>query len=142
MKSFSVYNSQESLIILYEDNHIIVVNKKSSEIVQSDKTGDKSIIEFIKDYIKEKYNKPGNVFCGLVHRLDRPTSGVIIFARTSKALSRLNQQFRDRSINKVYWAVVEKKPDKKSGKLSHYLKKNIKHLTNKTHIKNITNITK
>lgn len=131
MKSFSVYNSQESLIILHEDNHIVVVNKKSSEIVQGDKTGDKSIIEFVKDYIKEKYNKPGNVFCGLVHRLDRPTSGAIIFARTSKALSRLNQQFRDRSINKVYWAVVEKKPEQKLGKLIHYLKKNTKQ--NKSH---------
>lgn len=125
MKSFLAYDFQKSFI-LYEDNHIIVINKKSSEIVQSDKTGDKPIIEFIKDYIKEKYNKPGNVFCGLVHRLDRPTSGAIVFARTSKALSRLNQQFRNRSINKVYWAVVEKKPNQKSAKLRHYLKKNIK----------------
>ena len=110
--------------ILFEDNHIIVVNKRASEIVQGDKTGDRTLPDEIKDYLKEKYNKPGNVFCGVVHRLDRPTSGAVIFARTSKALERLNAQFRDKETNKVYWALVEKLPSPTSGELKHFLKKN------------------
>ena len=89
------------LKILYEDNHLIAVNKKIGDIVQSDKTGDKPLSEFVKDYIKKKYLKPGNVFLGIAHRLDRPTSGVTLFARTSKALSRLNQQFRNQEIEKI-----------------------------------------
>ncbi len=113
-----------ALEILYEDNHVIVVNKKSSDIVQGDKTGDKTLPDAIKEYLKEKYNKPGNVFCGVVHRLDRPTSGAVIFARTSKALERLNKQFRDKETAKIYWAIVDKKPDSLSGKLVHFLKKN------------------
>ena len=113
-----------SLEILYEDNHVIVVNKKASDIVQGDKTGDITLPDKIKEYLKEKYNKPGNVFCGVVHRLDRPTSGAVIFARTSKALERLNKQFRDKETNKVYWAIVEQKPEKKSDRLVHYLRKN------------------
>lgn len=115
-----------NLEVLHEDNHTIVVNKRASDIVQGDKTGDEPLPEIIKRYLKEKYNKPGNVFCGVVHRLDRPTSGALVFARTSKALSRLNAQFRDKSTDKVYWAVVENMPKKKSGRLSHYLKKNEK----------------
>lgn len=110
--------------ILYEDNHVIVVNKLPSEIVQGDKTGDATLPDAIKAYLKEKYNKPGNVFCGVVHRLDRPTSGAVIFARTSKALERLNAQFREKETNKVYWAIVENKPEKASGRLVHYLRKN------------------
>jgi 23S rRNA pseudouridine1911/1915/1917 synthase len=113
-----------SLEILYEDNHVIVVNKKASDIVQGDKTGDITLPDKIKEYLKEKYNKPGNVFCGVVHRLDRPTSGAVIFARTSKALERLNKQFREKETNKVYWALVDKKPEPSSGKLVHYLRKN------------------
>lgn len=110
--------------ILYEDNHVLVVNKLASEIVQGDKTGDRTMPDDIKAYLKEKYNKPGNVFCGVVHRLDRPTSGALVFARTSKALERLNGQFRDKETNKVYWAIVEQIPEKKTGRLVHHLKKN------------------
>jgi 23S rRNA pseudouridine1911/1915/1917 synthase len=113
-----------SLEILYEDNHVIVVNKKASDIVQGDKTGDITLPDKIKEYLKEKYNKPGNVFCGVVHRLDRPTSGAVIFARTSKALERLNKQFRDKETNKVYWAIVEQKPENQSERLVHFLRKN------------------
>lgn len=114
------------LEVLHEDNHTIVVNKKSSDIVQGDKTGDEPLSESIKTYLKDKYNKPGNVFCGVVHRLDRPTSGALVFARTSKALSRLNEQFRTKVPRKIYWAVVENMPPQKSGRLEHYLKKNEK----------------
>ena len=115
-----------ALQILYEDNHVIVVNKSASDIVQGDKTGDETLPDRIKFYLKEKYQKPGNVFCGVVHRLDRPTSGAVVFARTSKALERLNAQFRDKETNKVYWAMVETKPEKPEGTLVHYLKKNEK----------------
>tara|TARA_B100000900_G_scaffold402869_1_gene409229 strand:+ start:377 stop:1048 length:672 start_codon:yes stop_codon:yes gene_type:complete len=112
------------LEVLYEDNHIIAVNKKPSDIVQGDKTGDRPLGEFVKDYIKKKYNKPGDVFLGVVHRLDRPVSGVILFARTSKALSRLNKLFRSNQVQKIYWAVVKKKPNPTKNILVHYLKKN------------------
>lgn len=122
----SISNQLSSLSILYEDNHVIVINKRASEIVQGDKTGDETMPDKIKDYLKEKYQKPGNVFCGVVHRLDRPTSGAVIFARTSKALERLNAQFRDKETNKIYWAIVESKPEKAVGTLVHYLKKNEK----------------
>lgn len=112
--------------ILYEDNHLLVVNKRSSDIVQGDKTGDTTLPDILKNYLKEKYQKPGNVFCGVVHRLDRPTSGVLLFARTSKALERLNQQFQNRTTKKIYWAIVEERPPKESDVLEHYLKKNEK----------------
>lgn len=112
--------------VLHLDNHTIVINKKSSDIVQGDKTGDEPLVDKVKTFLKEEFNKPGNVFCGVVHRLDRPTSGAIVFARTSKSLSRLNEQFREKTTKKVYWAVVENKPAKKYGKLVHYLKKNEK----------------
>lgn len=112
------------LEVLYEDNHIIAVNKKPSDIVQGDKTGDRPLGEFVKDYIKKKYNKPGEVFLGIVHRLDRPVSGVILFARTSKALSRLNELFRCKQVQKTYWAVVKNKPNPTKDILVHYLKKN------------------
>jgi len=110
--------------ILFEDNHLIVINKKPSEIVQGDKTGDKTMPDTIKEYLKVKYNKPGNVFCGVIHRLDRPTSGAVVFARTSKGLERMNAQFREKETNKVYWAIVEQKPEKPVGSLVHFLKKN------------------
>ena len=112
--------------VLYEDNHLIIVNKAPSEIVQGDKTGDKPLSEVIKEYLKEKYHKPGNVFCGVTHRLDRPTSGVVVFAKTSKALSRLNEIFRNGEVDKTYWAVVKNKPEKKEDRLTHYLVKNEK----------------
>ncbi|MEY3236290.1 MAG: hypothetical protein RI883_391 [Bacteroidota bacterium] len=114
------------LQILYEDNHVIVINKRASDIVQGDKTGDETMPDQIKEYLKIKYEKPGNVFCGVVHRLDRPTSGAVVFARTSKALERLNAQFRDKETNKIYWAIVETKPAKSEDTLVHFLKKNEK----------------
>ena len=109
--------------ILYEDNHLIIVNKASSEIVQGDKTGDKPMSEKVKEYLKEKYNKPGNVFCGVTHRLDRPTSGLVVFAKTSKALSRLNKMFRDDEVEKIYWAIVQNRPVSNKGTLTHHLVK-------------------
>ena len=112
------------LQILYEDNHIIAVNKRPSDIVQGDKTGDAPLSDFVKQYIKEKYNKPGDVFVGTVHRIDRPVSGIVLFAKTSKALTRLNQMFQSKEIQKTYWAVVKNKPKNIKGKLIHYLKKN------------------
>ncbi len=110
--------------VLYEDNHIIAINKKPSEIVQGDKTGDQPLSDKVKIFLKEKYNKPGNVFAGVVHRLDRPVSGVVLFAKTGKALTRLNELIRDRKIKKTYWAVIPKQPPQKQGKLVHYLIKN------------------
>jgi 23S rRNA pseudouridine1911/1915/1917 synthase len=112
--------------VIYEDNHLIVVNKSCSEIVQGDKTGDQSLLDTLKAYIKQKYNKPGEVFLGLVHRLDRPTSGLVIYARTSKALARMNKQFQDKSLKKTYWAVVDSLPPDKNATLSHFLLKNEK----------------
>jgi 23S rRNA pseudouridine1911/1915/1917 synthase len=113
-----------NLEILHEDNHTLVVNKKASDLVQGDKTGDEPLPERIKTYLKEKYAKPGNVFCGVVHRLDRPTSGALVFARTSKALERLNEQFREKETGKIYWAIVEQMPPKTEDKLVHWLAKN------------------
>jgi len=112
--------------ILYEDNHLIAVNKQVSEIVQGDKSGDKPLVENIKDYIKIKYNKPGQVYLGLPHRLDRPTSGIVLLARTSKALVRLNKMFQEKTIRKIYWAIVEQAPHETQGSLEHYLSKNEK----------------
>ncbi len=113
-----------SIEVLYEDNHIIAVNKRPSDIVQGDKTGDTPLSDFVKQYVKEKYNKPGEVFIGTVHRIDRPVSGIVLFARTSKALARLNAMFQSKEIQKTYWAVVKNKPEKERGKLIHYLIKN------------------
>lgn len=116
--------------VLYEDNHLIIVNKAPSEIVQGDKTGDKPLSETVKEYLKEKYNKPGNVFCGVTHRLDRPTSGIVVFTKTSKALSRMNEMFKNGEVDKTYWAIVKKMPPKDEATLIHYLIKNEK--TNKS----------
>ncbi len=110
--------------ILYEDNHIIAVNKSSSEIVQGDKTGDKPLVESVKEYLKERYLKSGNVFCGVVHRLDRPVSGVVVFAKTSKALARLNEILALRQITKKYWAIVSSPPQEPQGTLRHFLVRN------------------
>lgn len=112
--------------ILYEDNHLIAVNKLPSEIVQGDKTGDTPLSEDVKQYIKKKYNKPGNVYLGVIHRIDRPVSGVVIFARTSKALSRMNELVKEREIDKKYWAIVKDKPESQEGELRHYLMRNEK----------------
>lgn len=114
------------MTILYEDNHIIAVNKTCSEIVQGDKTGDEPLSETLKQYIKEKYHKPGEVFLGVTHRLDRPVSGVVLFARTSKALSRLNEMFKNQEIKKTYWAIVKNAPPQPEGRLEHYLLRNEK----------------
>ncbi|MFX1612244.1 RluA family pseudouridine synthase [Riemerella anatipestifer] len=112
--------------ILYEDNHLLVINKKAGQLVQGDKTGDASLLELIKYFIKSRDNKPGNVFLGLVHRIDRPTSGLVIYAKTSKALTRLTQMVKNREIKKTYWAIVPKEMISPSQKLVHYLKKNEK----------------
>ena len=112
------------LLVLYEDNHLIAVKKEPGSIVQSDKTGDETLAEEVKTYIKRKYKKPGDVFLGIVHRLDRPVGGVIVFARTSKALTRMNELFREKKISKTYWAIVEEKPPREDGQLVNWLKKN------------------
>ena len=114
------------MTVLYEDNHIIAVNKTCSEIVQGDKTGDQPLSETIKIYLKEKYDKPGDVYLGVTHRLDRPVSGVVLFAKTSKALTRLNEMFRNQEIKKTYWAIVKEKPEQSEGRLEHYLTRNEK----------------
>ena len=118
--------NKDNLLVLYEDNHMIIINKRPGDIVQGDKTGDPPLSEIVKQYIAKKYQKKGNVFLGVVHRLDRPTSGIVIFARTSKALERLNKMLRDKQIKKTYWAIVKNKPEKVSDTLIHYLKKNPK----------------
>ena len=112
--------------VVYEDNHIIIVSKRSGEIVQGDKTGDEPLSETVKQYIKEKYHKPGNVFLGVVHRLDRPVSGLVVFAKTSKALSRLNNMFRDGEVHKTYWAIVKNCPPSEEGELVNWLVRNEK----------------
>jgi 23S rRNA pseudouridine1911/1915/1917 synthase len=117
--------------VIYEDNHLIAVNKRASDIVQGDKTGDIPMSELVKKYLREKYNKPGEVFCGVIHRLDRPVSGVVLFAKTDKALSRMNALFRTREMKKTYWAITGNKPAEESGLLVHWLKKNEK--TNKSY---------
>ena len=125
-----------SLYILYEDNHLIVVNKRVGDLVQGDQTGDAPLPDLIKSYLKEKYNKPGEVYLGVVHRLDRPTSGAVIFAKTSKALARINQLFVDKKVNKTYWAAVQSQPEIPSGTLIHWLVKNPKN--NKSAVYNTT----
>ncbi|WP_335967198.1 RluA family pseudouridine synthase [Galbibacter sp. PAP.153] len=122
----SLHSNKNNLQVLYEDNHIIVVNKRAGDIVQGDKTGDKPLSEIIKNYLKDKYNKPGNVYLGVVHRLDRPTTGIVLFAKTSKALPRLNKLFKDKDAKKTYWAIVKNKPQKDADTLIHWMKRNSK----------------
>ena len=110
--------------ILYEDNHLIIVNKKVGELVQGDETGDKTLADEVKEYLKVTYNKPGNVYLGIPHRLDRPTSGIVVYAKTEKALIRLNDMFRGSGVKKVYWAIVDKRPLKDSSTLIHYIVRN------------------
>ena len=113
----------DNLIVLYEDNHIIAVNKRVGDIVQGDKTGDNPLSEIVKSFLKKKYNKPNNVFLGVVHRIDRPASGVVIFAKTSKSLKRLNNMIKNSEIEKFYWAITKNKPEKRNDTLVHWLKK-------------------
>ncbi|KGL61522.1 MULTISPECIES: RluA family pseudouridine synthase [unclassified Polaribacter] len=133
-----MHSTKENLHVLFEDNHIIIVNKRSGDITQGDKTGDKPLSDVVKEYVKVKYNKAGNVFLGVVHRLDRPTSGVIIFARTSKALERLNKMLRDKTIRKTYWAIVKGTPKKEKDTLINFLKKNPKNNKSSVYSKEIT----
>lgn len=132
-----IFSTKENLQVLYEDNHIIAVNKRVGDIVQGDKTGDKPLSDVVKEYIKDKYHKPGEVFLGVVHRLDRPTTGIVVFARTSKALTRLNDLFKNRETQKTYWAVVKNKPAEKAATLTHYLKRNEKTNTSKAHVNEV-----
>jgi len=132
-----IISDKNNLNVLYEDNHIIVVNKRVGDIVQGDKTGDKPLSEVVKEYIKDKYNKPGEVFLGVVHRLDRPTTGIVAFARTTKALTRLNELFKNRETQKTYWAIVKKRPEKEHDTIVHYLKRNEKNNTSKAHSKEV-----
>ncbi len=121
-----ILSNKSNLQVLFEDNHIIIINKRAGDIVQGDKTGDKPLSEIVKEYLKEKYNKPGNVYLGVVHRLDRPTTGIVVFARTSKALPRLNKLFAQKEVKKTYWAIVKNPVHKKEDTLIHWLKKNPK----------------
>lgn len=131
-------STKHNLSVLHEDNHIIVINKRIGDIVQGDKTGDQPLSDVVKEYIKHKYNKPGNVFLGVVHRLDRPTSGAIIFAKTSKALERMNKLLRDKKVDKTYWAVVKNRPAQKEATLTNHLKKNSKNNRSYVHKNQVT----
>lgn len=122
--NIDIPNKNQDVEILYEDNHILAVNKKVGEIVQSDKSGDRTLLDDVKQYIKEKYAKPGDVFVGVVHRIDRPVSGVVLFARTSKALARLNEMFAQKKVRKVYWAITQERPELPEAELRHYIGKN------------------
>ena len=121
-----MHSDKNNLQVLYEDNHLIIINKRVGDIVQGDKTEDLPLSEVVKQYIADKYQKPGNIYLGVVHRLDRPTSGAVVFARTSKALERLNKMLREKQIQKTYWAIVKNKPEDTNGTLVNYLKKNPK----------------
>jgi len=132
-----IISTKDNLQVLHEDNHIIVINKRVGDIVQGDKTGDEPLSDVVKAYLKEKFNKPGDVFLGVIHRLDRPTTGIVVFAKTSKALTRLNETFKNRETKKTYWAVVKNQPPKESDTLIHFLKRNTKNNTSKAHTKEV-----
>lgn len=133
-----IVSTKDNLQILHEDNHLIVVNKRVGDIAQGDTSGDKPLPDIVKEYLKEKYNKPGEVFLGVVHRLDRPTSGIVVFAKTSKALTRMNELFSSRETQKTYWAVVKNKPPKEEDTLVHFIKRNQQNNTSKAHTKEVT----
>ena len=133
-KSEKILSTPSNLQVLYEDNHLIIVNKRPGDIVQGDKTGDTPLSEVVKSYLKNKYHKPGNVYLGVVHRLDRPTSGIVVFAKTSKALPRLNKMFAEKSAEKIYWAIVQNAPPKQHDTLKLWLRKNEKN--NKSYVFN------
>lgn len=130
-------STPQNLQVLYEDNHLIIVNKRPGDIVQGDKTGDIPLSEVVKEYLKVKYNKPGNVYLGVVHRLDRPTSGIVVFARTSKALPRLNKLFKEKEAKKTYWAIVKNPPPKQADTLVHFMKRNPKQNKSYAHLKEV-----
>jgi 23S rRNA pseudouridine1911/1915/1917 synthase len=132
-----ILSTKDNLQVLHEDNHIIVVNKRVGDIVQGDKTGDKPLSDVVKEFIKDKYNKPGEVFLGVIHRLDRPTTGIVVFAKTSKALTRLNESFKNRETKKTYWTIVKNQPPKDKDILVHFLKRNPKNNTSKAHTKEV-----
>lgn len=132
-----ILTTKDNLQILHEDNHLIVVNKRVGDIAQGDNSGDKPLPDIVKEYLKEKYNKPGEVFLGVVHRLDRPTTGIVVFAKTSKALTRMNDLFSSRETQKTYWAVVKNKPPKEEDTLVHYIKRNQQNNTSKAHSKEV-----
>ena len=131
MSQNKITSNAENLQVIFEDNHLIAINKRVGDIVQGDKTGDTPLSEHVKAYIKRKYDKPGEVFLGVTHRLDRPTSGVVVFARTSKALARMNKLFAEKETKKIYWAMVKKAPEKKEGVLVQWLRRN--HKQNKSY---------
>lgn len=130
-------SNKNNLQVLYEDNHLIVVNKRAGDIVQGDKTGDKPLSDIVREYLKDKYQKPGDVFLGVVHRLDRPTTGIVLFARTSKALERMNELFKNRDTQKTYWAIVKNRPAKTQDTLVHYLRRNEKTNTSRAFPKEV-----
>jgi 23S rRNA pseudouridine1911/1915/1917 synthase len=132
-----IVSTKDNLQIIHEDNHIIVINKRVGDIVQGDSTGDKPLSDVVKEYIKIKYNKPGDVFLGVVHRLDRPTTGIVVFAKTSKALTRLNETFKNRETQKTYWAIIKNTPPKEKDTLTHFLKRKSKNNTSRAHLKEI-----
>lgn len=132
-----IVSTKDNLQVIFEDNHLIAVNKRVGDIVQGDQTGDKPLSEVVKEYIKQKYDKPGEVYLGVVHRLDRPTTGLVVFAKTSKALTRLNESFKNRETQKTYWAVVKNVPPKLQDTLTHYLVRNPKNNTSKAHDKEV-----
>ena len=136
--SKKIISDKFNLQVLFEDNHIIIVNKRAGDIVQGDKTGDKPLSDVVKEFIKDKYKKPGNVYLGTVHRLDRPTTGLVIFAKTSKALPRLNKLFLTKDIKKTYWAIVKNEPKKQEDTLINWLIKNPKNNKSKAHSKEVT----
>tara|TARA_R110002051_G_scaffold56046_9_gene104018 strand:- start:15996 stop:16694 length:699 start_codon:yes stop_codon:yes gene_type:complete len=120
------HSTVDNLQVLFEDNHLIIINKRPGDIVQGDKTGDQPLSDTVKAFIKKKYNKPGNVYLGVVHRLDRPTSGIVVFAKTSKALPRLNKMFAEKDAKKTYWAIVKNSPNEPEKRLVHWMKRNTK----------------
>jgi len=134
-----IISNKNNLQVLFEDNHLIIVNKRAGDIVQGDKTGDKPLSDVVKEYIKITYNKPGNIFLGVTHRLDRPTTGLVIFAKTSKALARLNKMFVEKKISKTYWAIVKQKPPKKRDTLINWLRKNPKNNKSTAYSSQVTN---
>lgn len=139
MTANKIISNAQNLQVLYEDNHLIVINKRVGDIVQGDKTGDTPLSEHVKEYIKKKYDKPGLVFLGVTHRLDRPTSGIVVFARTSKSLSRMNKMFAEKRPEKIYWAIVKNPPKKKKDTLIHWLKRNPKQNKSYAYPKEIPN---
>ncbi len=132
-----IISTPQNLQVLHEDNHLIIVNKRPGDIVQGDKTGDLPLSEVVKEYLKIKYSKPGNVYLGVVHRLDRPTSGIVVFAKTSKALPRLNKLFKEKEAKKTYWAIVKNAPPKQEDALVHFMKRNPKQNKSYAHIKEV-----